>query len=68
MTAKHTEILADITKSCRLCLSTENIVRDIFHNTQKSWAETDISAHILQATNITVKLKLKDPGFDCSDK
>lgn len=51
---KRTEILADITNSCRLCLSNNSIVRNIFDNNHKVWAECDISSQIYQATSIQV--------------
>lgn len=55
---KRTEILPDITNSCRLCLSNDFIVRNIFdNNNDKIWTECDISSQIYQATTIKVNFK-----------
>lgn len=52
--SEHTEILADITGSCRLCLKSGANVRNIFDNNHRSWAETDMSASVQRATNLHV--------------
>lgn len=52
--SEHTEILADITSSCRLCLKSDANVRNIFDNNHRNWANTDISASIQRATNLQV--------------
>lgn len=48
---EHTEILLDISNSCRLCLKNNSNIRSIF---SKEFAEEDISQQIYECTNLKV--------------
>lgn len=48
---EHTEILLDISNSCRLCLKNSSNIRSIF---SKEFAEVDISEQIFECTNLKV--------------
>lgn len=48
---EHTEILLDISNSCRLCLKNSSNIRSIF---SKEFAEVDISEQIYECTNLKV--------------
>lgn len=48
---EHTEILLDISNSCRLCLKNSSNIRSIF---SKDFAEVDISEQIYECTNLKV--------------
>lgn len=53
------ENLDDISNYCRLCLTTNKIIRNIFSNDHNNWVENDISSQIFYCININIQVNSK---------